>query len=241
MGGVCESSKRSEPEKTPKLRTEDLPIKEIKYFEYQCPINIIELENHQKLIYNQEQKPNNSNNNTNNSQQRHQIHLKFNLSNIKIHQCYSRDKTNKKSLFICELKLGKKIFPLYFNYGEYPTIYGTFEEKMSFSSLSELNKYYFIINVYEVISEFDDDKIRSFKETPSLLKTYKGYSKHCSYFQMDLLSFVFRANKLDFPLLGKRPISTMARITFQMDIEQLCSFVIKVKEIEKNDKNESPL
>ena len=237
MGGVCESSKRSEPEKTPKLRTEDLPIKEIKYFEYQCPINIIELENHQKLIYNQEQKPNNSNNNTNNSQQRHQIHLKFNLSNIRIHQCYSRDKTNKKSLFICELKLGKKIFPLYFNYGEYPTIYGTFEEKMSFSSLSELNKYYFIINVYEVISEFDDDKIRSFKETPSLLKTYKGYSKHCSYFQMDLLSFVFRANKLDFPLLGKRPISTMARITFQMDIEQLCSFVIKVKEIEKNDKN----
>ena len=26
----------------------------------QCPINIVELENHQKLIYNQEQKPNDS-------------------------------------------------------------------------------------------------------------------------------------------------------------------------------------
>ena len=225
--GVCESKKTTIPEKSQKIKTNDLPIKEIKYFEYECPINILALESH--LNINQEQKRSNNNNT---KSQKHQIHLKFILSNIKVHQCFSRDKTNKKSLFICELKLGKKIFPLFFNYGEFPIIYGVYEEKMSFLSLSELNKYYFIINIYEVISEFDEDKIRSFKENPGLLKTYKGYSKHCSYFQMDLLSFIFRVNKFDFPLLGKRPISSSARISFQLDIEQLCSFMINVK---KND------
>ena len=234
MGGVCETKKSTIIENVPKIKIQEAPsLKEIKYYEYECPINIVDLEKHQQLIQNQTQKPNNDNS----LQQRHQIHLKLTLSNIKIHQCYSRDKTNKKSLFICELKLGKKIFPLFFNYGEYPIIYGVFEEKMDFLSLSELNKYYFIINIYEVISEFDEDKIRNFKENPGLLKTYKGYSKHCSYFQMDLLSFVFRANKFDFQLLGKRPISSMARITFQLDIEQLCSFVIIVRETEKSNNN----
>ena len=213
------------------MKTEDLPIKEIKYFEYECPINVSQLESH--LNIESEQKSNNNSHNNNNSKsQKHQIHLKFTLSNIKIHQCFSRDKNNKKSLFICELKLGKKIFPLFFNYGEFPIVYGVYEEKISFFSLSELNKYFFIINIYEVISEFDEDKIRSFKENPGLLKTYKGYSKHCSYFQIDLLSFIFRVNKFDFPLLGKRPISSSARISFQLDIEQLCSFLINV---EKND------
>ena len=233
--GVCESKKAEVPEKIPKLRTEDLPLKEIKYYEYECPINIIELENY---LNDNKSKLNNSSSihNQNNTPQ-HQIHLKFTLSNIKAHQCYSRDKLNGKSLFICELKLGKKIFPLFFNYGEYPIIYGAFEETMSFLSLSELNKYYFIINIYEVINEFDDDKIRTFKENPSLLKTYKGYSKHCSYFQMDLLSFIFRANKFDFPLLGKRPISSSARISFQLDMEQLCSFIITVKEKDDGNNN----
>ena len=235
--GVCDSKKTSIPEKIPKLRTEDLPLKEIKYFEYECPINISEFENY--LNNNHSKLNNNSSSHNQNNNQQHQIHLKFTLSNIKIHQCYSRDKINGKSLFICELKLGKKIFPLFFNYGEYPIVYGTFEERMSFLSLSELNKYYFIINIYEVINEFDDDKIRNFKENPSLLKTYKGYSKHCSYFQMDLLSFVFRANKFDFPLLGKRPITSSARISFQLDMEQLCSFVITIKEKEDgNNKKE---
>ena len=229
--GVCESKKAPIQEKSQKLKTEDLPIKDIKYFEYECPINVSQLESHLN-IESEQKSSNNSHNNNNSNSQKHQIHLKFTLSNIKIHQCFSRDKNNKKSLFICELKLGKKIFPLFFNYGEFPIVYGVYEEKISFFSLSELNKYFFIINIYEVISEFDEDKIRSFKENPGLLKTYKGYSKHCSYFQMDLLSFIFRVNKFDFPLLGKRPISSSARISFQLDIEQLCSFLINVK---KND------
>ena len=235
--GVCESKKAPLPEKIPKLRTEDLPINEIKYFEYECPINIAELDkylNGDKNNLNNTTSTQHNQNNQNNAQQPHQIHLKFTLSNIKIHKCYSRDKINRKSLFIIELKLGKKIYPLFFNYGEYPIIYGVFEEKMSFLSLSDLNKYYFIVNIYEVISEFDDDKLRNFKENPSFLKTYKGYSKHCSYFQMDLLSFVFRANKFDFPLLGKKPISSSARISFQLDMEQLCSFEIYVKEQDDN-------
>ena len=236
MGGVCESKKNNNiPQNIPKVKSEELSLKEIKYYEYDCPINIKELENYQNNITNQSH--NKINNSNNNNQKHHQIHLKFVLSNIKIHQCFSRDKTNKKSLFIMELKLGRKIFPLFFNYGEYPQIYGIFDEKMSFSSLYELNKYYFIINIYEIISEFDDDKIRSFKENPGLLKAYKGYSKHCSYFQIDLLSFVFRANKFDFPLLGKRPITTCARISFQMDIEQLCSYEIIVMEKTESSSN----
>jgi len=240
--GVCESKKVAIPDKIPKLKTEDIPIKELKFFEYECPINITKLQNHLNLIQNQQQnvknKNNNNNDNSNNVNQKKPINLLLKLSNIKIHKCFSRDKKGKKSLFICEIKLGKKIFPLFFNYGEFPLIYGSFEEKMSFLSLLDLNQYYFILNIYEVIFEFDDEKIRDFKENPSLLKTYKGYSKHCSYFQMDLLSFVFRANKLDFPLLGKRPISASARISFQLDIEQLCSFVFIVKDIkEDNFKN----
>ena len=233
--GVCETKKTSIPEKIPKLKTEDLSINEIKYFEYECPINIAELEKYQKGSQLQPNKQIQNNQNNQNTQQIHQIHLQFVLSNIKIHQCFSRSKTNQKSLFIYELKLGKKIFPLSFNYGEYPVIYGQFEEKMSFSTLTELNKYYFIINIYEVISEFDDDKIRSFKENPNNLKTYKGYSKHCSYFQIDLLSLVYRSNKFDFALLGKRPISSSARISFQLDLEQLCSFIITIKHKDEED------
>lgn len=230
--GVCESKKYTIPDKMPKLKAQDIPIKELKFFEYECPINIKDLQNHLNIIQN-------INSPNNNNTQPHHINLQLTLSNIKIHQCFSRDKTNKKSLFICELKLGKKIFPLFFNYGESPLTYGVFEEKMSFLSLSELNNYYFILNIYEVINEFDDEKIRSFKENPSILKTYKGYSKHCSYFQMDLLSFVYRANKFDFPLLGKRPISTSARISFQLDIEQLCSFAMIVKNIKEDNYSSS--
>ena len=247
--GVCEAKNRIIPDKKdqlPKIRTEDLPITEIKYFEYECPINITDLQKHLNLIQNQQQNTNklnknnnnDNNNNKDNNKEQQQIILKLTLSNIKIHQCFSKDKTNKKSLFICELKLGKKIFPLFFNYGEFPLIYGIFEETMNFSSISELNNYYFILNVYEVMEQFDDEKIKNFTENPSLLKTYKGYSKHCSYFQMDLLSFVFRANKLDFPLLGKRPISRSARISFQLDIEQLCSFIINVKDLNNYNNGE---
>ena len=238
--GICESKKTPTPDKIPKLKTEDVPIKELKYFEYECPINIVNLQKHLDLIQNQQQikthKKNNDINNDNNQQ--NNITLRLTLSNVKILQCFSRNKNGRKSLFICELKLGKKIFPLFFNYGEYPLIYGTFEEECNFSSISELNNFYFILNIYEVIEEFDDEKIRNFKENPSLLKSHKGYSKHCSYFQMDLLSFVFRANKFDFPLLGKRSISTSARISFQLDIEQLCQFIIIVKDLkEENNYN----
>ena len=40
---------------------------------------------------------------------------------------------------------------------------------------------------------------------------------HCNYFEMDLLSFLFRANKFDFPLLGMKPISNSPRISFQVE------------------------
>ena len=93
MGGVCESKKNDEePKKTPKIKTEDLSIKEIKYYEYDCPINVKELDNHHIRIQNKINQNFGKNNHTNNSSinnnniQRH-ITLQFHLSNIKIHQC----------------------------------------------------------------------------------------------------------------------------------------------------------
>ena len=244
MGTVCESKKNDEePKITPKKKTEELSLKEIRFYEYDCPINVKELDTHHIRIQNKISqifsKSNhiiNSSINNNNNVHPH-ITLQFLLSNIKIHQCFSRDKVNKKSLFIYEYKLGKKIFPLTCHYGEYPIIRDSFCEQIVFSSLEELNKYYFILNIYEVIKDFDDDKIRSCKENPDLLKTYKSSARHCSYFQINLLSFAFRANKFDFPLLGKRPISSSARISFQLDMEQLCNFIILVK-VNKGDKEE---
>ena len=53
MGGVCESKKNDEePKKAVKIKTEDLSLKEIKYYEYDCPINVKELDNHHIRIQN---------------------------------------------------------------------------------------------------------------------------------------------------------------------------------------------
>ena len=227
MGAVCETEKqRPEPDPvapppqiTPQTQIEELPVKDIKNYSYKCPININDI----KPISDSQ------------SSHQHKIHLSFKLSNILIHQCFSRDKTTKKSLFIFELSLGNKIFPLFCNYGEKPIFMLDLpEEKMDIDSFGELSKKFLKINIYEIISEFDIEKLKSFRNQPDLLKQYITYAKHCNYFEMDLLSFLFRANKFDFPLLGMKPISNSARISFQLDIEQLCCYQILVQ-----DKNTS--
>ena len=96
------------------------------------------------------------------------------------------------------MQLGNKICNLFCNYGEKPLAPEKYEEKMDLNSLTELSNYYLKINIYEIISEFDSEKLKSFREEPKLLKTYISYSRHCSYFQMDLLSFLFKGNKFDF-------------------------------------------
>ena len=236
MGAICETKKVApkdtesnheqvkQEEEQPQLlpqQIEQLPIKEIKYYTYKCPINLNNI--------NQINTNNNINNSTSSNHQ-HKIHLILTLSNIKINQSFSRDKTTKKSLFIFEMQLGYKVLPLYFHYGEYPIINERFEEKININMYSELSSIYLKINVYEIISEFEQEKLISFRKDPKQLKTYISYSKHCSYFQMDILSFVFRANKLDFPLLGRKPISSSGRISFQLDIEQLCCFHIIIED-----------
>ena len=231
MGAICESDKNNEnnsvkpPSKIlPQTHIEELPLKDINYYSYKCPIdlsNTIQLNDSQ-------------------SSHQHKIHLSFVISNILIHQCFSRDKTTKKSLFIFEMQLGNKVFPLFFNYAEKPSGPGRCEEKIALNSFNELSNYYLKINIYEIISEFEVDKLKSFRSNPKLLKTYIPYSKHCSYFQIDLLSFLFRGNKCDFPLLGRKPISNFGRISFQIDIEQLCCYHIIVemkKEQNSNRKN----
>ena len=54
---------------------------------------------------------------------------------------------------------------------------------MDLNSLTELSNYYLKINIYEIISEFDSEKLKSFREEPKLLKTYISYSRHCSFIQ----------------------------------------------------------
>ena len=228
--GVCDSKKEAQEEPIqpqpppiiPQTQVEELPLQEIRNYSYRCPINLTSIS---------------SLNDSQISPHQHKIHLSFILSNIKIHQCFSRDKTNNKSLFIFEMQLGTKIFPLFFNYGEYPLAPEKCEENMTLNSFNDLANYYLKINIYEIISELDEQKIINFRTQPKLLKTYIPYSKHCSYFQMDLLSFLFRGNKYDFPLLGRKRISNYDRISFQLDIEQLSSLHIIVEE--KDNKNET--
>ena len=228
--GVCDSKKEGQEEPIqpqsppiiPQTQVEELPLQEIRNYSYRCPINLTSIS---------------SLNDSQISPHQHKIHLSFILSNIKIHQCFSRDKTNNKSLFIFEMQLGTKIFPLFFNYGEYPLAPEKCEENMTLNSFNDLANYYLKINIYEIISELDEQKIINFRTQPKLLKTYIPYSKHCSYFQMDLLSFLFRGNKYDFPLLGRKRISNYDRISFQLDIEQLSSLHIIVEE--KDNKNET--
>ena len=226
--GVCDSNKGTQvesvkpppPQIIPQTQVEELPLKDIRYYTYKCPINLTNI---------------NSINGSQISSHQRKIYLHFALSNIKIHQCFSRDKTNNKSLFIFEMQLGHKIFPLFFNYGEFPLAPDKCEEKMELNSFNDLSNYYLKINIYEIISELNEEKLKSFKTQPKLLKTYLPYSKHCSYFQMDLLSFLFRGNKYDFPLLGGKRISRCDRISFQLDIEQLNSFNIIVEEKDNNN------
>ena len=228
--GVCDSKKEAQEEPIqpqpppiiPQTQVEELPLQEIRNYSYRCPINLTSIS---------------SLNDSQISPHQHKIHLSFILSNIRIHQCFSRDKTNNKSLFIFEMQLGTKIFPLFFNYGEYPLAPEKCEENMTLNSFNDLANYYLKINIYEIISELDEQKIINFRTQPKLLKTYIPYSKHCSYFQMDLLSFLFRGNKYDFPLLGRKRISNYDRISFQLDIEQLSSLHIIVEE--KDNKNET--
>ena len=193
MGAICDSKKKEAqpepipppPQIIPQTHVEELPIKDIKFYTYKCPINLSSI----------------TSISDSQSTHQHKFHLSFVLSNIKIHQCFSRDKQGKKSLFIFEMQLGHKIFPLFFNYGEMPLTPGKSEEKMDINSFIELSNSYLKINIYEIISEFDADKLKTLRGNQKLLKNYIQYSKHCSYFQMDLLSLLFRGNKFDFPLL----------------------------------------
>ena len=113
MGAVCDSDKNAQnppvkpPSKIlPQTHIEELPLKDINYYNYKCPID---LSNITPQI------------NDSQTSHQHKIHLSFVISNILIHQCFSRDKTTKKSLFIFEMQLGNKVFPLFFNYGEKPS------------------------------------------------------------------------------------------------------------------------
>jgi hypothetical protein len=74
------------------------------------------------------------------------------------------------------------------------------------------------------IKEGELDYAESTKDTKEILEEYiqkPNSASYVSYFQNDLLSFLYRSKKCDFPLLGNKQLSDKFRINFVMKIDQL--------------------
>lgn len=148
------------------------------------------------------------------------LNLKFIFYNFKVKYCTSH-KPKRDSLYIIEIKIGEKIFPLLINQGNTPNIpneedikNGFFEEKEY--TLNELENTYLLINIYE----FLEDISPSLKNTTmGLPDTYKQKCDYSSFFRISLLSFLFKPTKCDFPMIGTKQLSQKTRISFYTFIE----------------------
>lgn len=150
------------------------------------------------------------------------LNLKFILSKISIGFCCSHNPM-KKSVFVTEINFTQRLFPLITNYGFEPIVEGTFELQKQFT-FNELENSYLKITVYE-FEQMSEGQQNEFK-TQNSLSSLNQRIRNCnylSYFEMDLLSFLFRPNKCDFALMGQSPISPNARIFFNLDIEHRSS------------------
>ena len=71
-----------------------------------------------------------------------------------------------------------------------------------------------------------ESQLNTFKSQNGLNGNLPEY-KYFSYFEINLLSFLFRPNKCDFAMLGETPLSPSARIVFNCDIEEKGTIVIQ--------------
>ena len=92
-----------------------------------------------------------------------------------------------------------------------------FREKINVTSFFLLRDLYLTLKIMEFsnIKEGELDYIESTKDTKEILEEYIQKSNnvsYVSYFQIDLLSFLYRSKKYNFGLLGNKLLSDNCRI-----------------------------
>ena len=156
--------------------------------------------------------------------------LKFIFYNFKVKYCISHKQT-RDSTYITEIIIGQKTFPIIVNQGQSPNIQnqddiknGYFEQKEY--TLEELEKAYLFINIYEILDDISD----SIEELGNgIPEAFKQKSKYHSFFRINLLSFLFKSQKCDFPMMGTNQLSTKTRISFYCFIEHKEKIGIKAQ------------
>ena len=148
------------------------------------------------------------------------FNLKFIFYNFKVKYCVSH-KPTKDSLYVTEIRIGDKLFPLIINKGQSPNIPnqqniqdGYFEQKQY--TISELENKNLSINIYEFLEDISSN-INGLQT--GLPEEYKQKSNYRSFFSINLLSFLFKSIKCDFPMTGDNQLSQNTRITFFCLIE----------------------
>ena len=155
------------------------------------------------------------------------LNLKFIFYNFKVKYCISH-KPTRDSIYITEIKIGQKIFPLIINKGQSPSIpnlediqNGYFEQKDY--TINELENTYFLINVYEFLEDIPNLS----NNLLGLPEEYKQKCNYNSFFRISLLSFLFKSIKCDFAMMGTNQLSTKTRISFYCFIEHREKITIK--------------
>ena len=161
------------------------------------------------------------------------FNLKFIFYNFKVKYCISH-KPSRDSIYITEISIGEKIFPLILNQGQSPSIpnqediqNGYFHQKEY--TLDELENTYLLINIYEYLDDTQPLINESLKFLPD---EYKNKCNYNSFFRINLLSFLFKSQKCDFAMMGnnqKYQLSTKTRISFYCFIEHREKIVIRAK------------
>ena len=156
------------------------------------------------------------------------LNLEFTFSDIKIKHCISHS-PSRISTYVTEISIGKKLSKLYINQGRNPIIDTKFDEikiRNEFRT-KDLENIYLSINVFEF---FDDINI-NLKEIHILPNEIKSKSKYNSFFNIDLLSFLFKSKKCEFLMMGNNPLSSNTRISFICDIKHREKIKIKASSI----------
>lgn len=156
------------------------------------------------------------------------LNLKFIFYNFKVKFCVSHH-PKRNSTYITEIRIGQKLFPLIINKGQSPSIpngadiqNGYFEQKEF--TISELENTNFFIRIYEFLEDIPNIVNGTLSSLP---EDYKKNCNYCSFFQMSLLSFLFKSVKCDFAMMGTKQLSTKTRICFYCFIEHKERITIK--------------
>ena len=156
------------------------------------------------------------------------LNLKFIFYNFRVKFCVSHH-PKRNSTYITEIRIGQKLFPLIINKGQSPSIpnsrdiqNGYFEQKEY--TISELENTNFFIGIYEFLEDIPNIVNGTLLSLP---EDYKKNCNYCSFFQMNLLSFLFKSVKCDFAMMGTKHLSTKTRISFYCFIEHKERITIK--------------